>query len=77
MIVKVPIYVELIGKVDPDLLEDMVFALNEQFYQILRKRKIKMKFTLAGDIFDFSEAGADDVRILDREEALETLRSKR
>jgi len=77
MIVKCPIYCELIGKVDPALLEDVVSELQEQFYFILRKRKIKLTFELDHEIYEFSEAGVEDVRILDKDEALDSLRKKK
>jgi len=77
MIVKVPIYVELIGKVQTDYLDNIVDELKNEFYLIIRKRKLKMKFEALDDDLVFSDAGVDDVRVLSVEEALETLRKKK
>lgn len=81
MIVKVPIYVELIGKVDPTFLKEVVNHLQDDFYKKLRNRKIsKVKlYDLAG--FDITltqeDIGINDIRLLDTEEALDSLRVKR
>lgn len=77
MIVKVPIYVELIGKVQTDYLDDIVDELKDEFYLIIRKRKLSMKFKRLDDDLVFQDAGVDDVRVLSAEEALETLRKKK
>lgn len=77
MIVKVPIYVELIGKVQSEYLDALVDELKDEFYLIIRKRKLKLKFVRLDDGLEFSDAGVDDVRVLSVEEALETLRKKK
>ena len=77
MIVKVPIYCELIGKVDSDVLQAEIAELQEQFYFILRKRKIKMTVHFGPDEFNLSDFGIDDIRILSTEEALDSLRVKK
>lgn len=77
MIIKVPIYVELIGKVDPTFLEDIVSSLQEDFYLKLRKRKINGVLNYDGEQYSFVDAGVDDVRLLNKEEALDSLRVKR
>jgi len=77
MIIKVPIYAELIGKVDPDSISFIQEDLKKQFYLMVRKRKIRLTFHLEDQEYDYSDAGVDDVRVLDDKEALEHLRVKK
>lgn len=80
MIVKVPIYVELIGKVGPEFLSEIVDQLGEDFYLKLRKRKlskIKIESPEVECTFTQEDLGINDIRILDKEEALDSLRVKR
>lgn len=80
MIVKVPIYVELIGKVDPTFLKEVVDQLSEDFYKKLRNRKISKISVESPEVeitFTQEDLGINDIRILDKEEALDSLRVKR
>lgn len=80
MIVKVPIYVELIGKVDPTFLKEVVDQLSGDFYKKLRNRKIskiQVESLRVEITFSQEDLGIDDIRILDKEEALDSLRVKR
>jgi hypothetical protein len=78
MIIKVSSYVELIGKVDPSCLQCVADELSNQFYFILRKRKIKTTNLMIENVeYNFCDAGVDDVRLLSKEEANESLRKKK
>lgn len=77
MIIKVPVYVELLGKVDTGLLDVVSNHLKDEFYFILRSKKIKKSFTFVGDKHSLSDCGVDDLKILSVDEALESLRVKR
>jgi hypothetical protein len=76
MIIKVPVYVELIGKVDQSSLAERVRMLEHEIYLIVRKHdfgKITNSFVPAA----FLRKDVEDFRIVSREQALEYLRTKK
>jgi hypothetical protein len=75
MIIKVPVYVELIGKVDQSTLQEKVKMLEEAFYKVVRKHNFSKANPFVPTAF-FKEEDPD-FKIVSREQALEYLRTKK
>jgi hypothetical protein len=75
MIIKVPVYVELIGSIDSATLPDKVSFLSTEVYKIVRKHNFNTKAIRIG-MFGGKETEAD-FRIISHEQALEELRTKK
>jgi hypothetical protein len=75
MIIKVPIYVDL-DAIDPDLLPVVVEAMSKRFYLTLRKESLFKNLKIDSE----SSLTLDTVtnaKIISREKALESLRTKK
>lgn len=75
MIIKVPIYVEIEGLKDQDLLPDAVTALNKSFTNLIRENftgKGFPHYRLAKD-----PKSSLQITTITREKALESLRTKK
>jgi hypothetical protein len=73
MILKVPIYVE-IDRISPDSAEGFLRVLGEEFYKTIRKNDFKKTLIQLHKINP--KAGfPEDLKIINREKALETLRT--
>jgi len=73
MIIKVPIYVE-VDSAQPEILPDLVEILNKMFTMYLRKQDMATVLKKTHTIFG-GRLG-EDLSLITREKALDTLRTK-
>jgi hypothetical protein len=75
MILKVPIYVEF-EKISTDEVQIFVEEMNKKFTSIVRKYKPeKIRFKIPG--FEEDSYDIENFKIISREDALESLRTKK
>lgn len=75
MIIKVPIYVDL-DAIDPDLLPVVVEAMSKRFYLTLRKESLFKNLKIDSES-SLSLDSVTNAKIISREKALESLRTKK
>jgi hypothetical protein len=75
MIIKVPIYVDL-DAIDPDLLPVVVEAMSKRFYLTLRKESLFKNLKIDSESSLTLET-VTNAKIISREKALESLRTKK
>lgn len=76
MIIKVPIYVEIGGVTNNELLQSVVDVFGERFTRILRKENLEKAFTQS-ETKVIKGVVKGDISIKTKEQALEYLRTRK